>query len=259
MSWQEEKEVVGKEIIRALYENSMIKTWFRDNPHGWTLVSGIWSPLYIQLRPLSSYPELLKKVGYALSTLIKEECKAVNRIIGVATAGIPIATAISFAGGIPSGFTRKLEGVRSVGDFNTFVKSYGEHSLIEGILADGDTVGIVDDLVTKFDSKVVALKQLEYEIKIRRLSNVRCSDVIVVLDREQGAQEIAKGYGIELHSLIPFSSKGVTWLKEVFTEHEHEVIVDYLRDYEKYQDPRIQEDLRTIATQKGKGRAVARG
>ena len=140
---------------------------------------------------------------------------------------------------------------RSLEDFNNFVKRYGEHSLIEGILADGDTVGIVDDLVTTFDSKVVALKQLEFEIKIRGLRKVKCSDVIVVLDREQGAQEIAKGYGIELHCLIPFRSKGVSGLKEVFTDQEYEVIVDYLRDHEQYQDPRVQEDLRTIASQKG--------
>ncbi|MBE0516335.1 MAG: hypothetical protein IBX41_02935 [Methanophagales archaeon] len=247
MSWQEEKEDVGKEIIRALYQKGMIKTWFRDNPHGWTLVSGIWSPLYIQLRPLSSYPELLRTVGSALGTLIKEECNEVNRIIGVATAGIPIATAVSLAANIPSCFTRKLENVRSLGDFNNFVKRYGEHSMIEGILENGDTVGMVDDLVTKFDSKVVALKQLEFELKIRGLRNVKCSDVIVVLDREQGAKEIAQEQGIELHSLIPFMSKGVTWLRDVFAEREYAVIVEYLRDYKRYQDPRVQEELMTIA------------
>jgi hypothetical protein len=99
---------------------------------------------------------------------------------------------------------------------------------------------------------VVALKQLEFEIKIRGLRNVKCSDVIVLLDREQGAQEIAKEYGVELRCLIPFRSKGVRWLKDVFGEHEYEVIEDYLRDHERYQDPRIQESLRTLATQKRK-------
>ncbi|HIH96107.1 MAG TPA: hypothetical protein HA348_01210 [Thermoplasmata archaeon] len=247
MSWQEEKENVGKEIIRALYEQGMIKTWFRDNPQGWTLVSGLWSPLYIQLRPLSSYPELLKKVGDALGRLIKAECSAVNRIIGVATAGIPIATAISLAANIPSCFTRKLEGVRSLDDFNRFVKEYGEHSMIEGVLEDGDAVGIVDDLVTKFDSKVLVLKQLEFELTVRGLKDVTCSDVVVVLDREQGAKELAKEYGIKLHSLIPFMSKGMPWLKNVLADREYEVIVDYLRDTEKYQDPRVQAELSEIA------------
>jgi len=247
MSWQEEKENVGKELVRALYEHGMIKTWFRDNPQGWTLVSGLWSPLYIQLRPLSSYPELLKKVGYAMGRLIRAECSAVNRIIGVATAGIPIATAISLEANIPSCFTRKLEGVRSLDDFNKFVKGYGEHSMIEGVLEDGDAVGIVDDLVTKFGSKVLAIKQLEFERKVRGLKDVTCSDVIVVLDREQGAEEIAKEYGIELHSLIPFMSKGMMWLKNVLADQEYEVIVDYLHDTEKYQDSHVQAELSEIA------------
>jgi orotate phosphoribosyltransferase len=250
MSWGEEKEDTGKEIIRALYENGMIKTWFRDNPQGWTLVSGIWSPLYIQLRPLSSYPELLKKVGYALGSLIKEECNDVNRIIGVATAGIPIATAISLEANIPSCFTRKLEGVRSLEDFNNFVKRYGEHSMIEGVLKDGDKVGIVDDLVTKFDSKVLAIKQLEFELNVRELTNVTCSDVIVILDREQGAKEIAKEYGIEMHCLIPFMSKGIAWLKDVLADQEYEVIIDYLYDAEKYQESRVQAELSDIALQR---------
>jgi uridine monophosphate synthetase len=247
MSWREEKENVGKELVRALYEQGMIKTWFRDNPQGWTLVSGLWSPLYIQLRPLSSYPELLKKVGDALGRLIKAECSAVNRIIGVATAGIPIATAISLEANIPSCFTRKLEGVRSLDDFNKFVKGYGEHSTIEGVLEDGDTVGIVDDLVTKFDSKVLAIKQLEFELTVRGLKHVTCSDVIVVLDREQGANAIARDCGIELHSLIPFRSEGMMWLKNVLADQEYEVIVDYLHDSKKYQDPRVQAELSEIA------------
>lgn len=248
MSWEEEKEKLGRELVHALYRHGMIKTWFRDNPRGWRLVSGIWSPLYIQLRPLSSYPDLLKTAGYALSALIKEECGKVNRVIGVATAGIPIATAIALLGNIPAGFTRKLEGVRSFEDFHQFVKRYGEHSMVEGILADGDTIGLVDDLVTRFDSKVVALKQLEFEIKMRGLRDVRCSDVIVLLDREQGAQEVAREYGVVLHSLIPFRSKGVPWLKDVLAEYEYEVIGDYLRDPGPYQDLRVQEELRTRST-----------
>ena len=247
MSWQEEKENVGKEIIRALYKHGMIKTWYRDNPHGWTLVSGMWSPLYIQLRPLSSYPELLKQVGYALGSLIKAECRDINRIIGLATAGIPIATAISLEANIPSCFSRKLEGVRSLEDFNWHVREYGEHSMIEGILEDGDTVGLVDDLVTRFDSKVLALKQLEFELKARGLKDVACSDVIVLLDREQGAQEIAKEYGMVLHCLIPFMSKGIAWLKDVLADREYEVIVDYLHGSERYQDSQVQAELAAIA------------
>ena len=114
---------------------------------------------------------------------------------------------------------------------------------IEGVLEDGDTVGIVDDLVTKFDSKVLALKQLEFESTRRGLKGVRCSDAIVVLDREQGANELAEEYDITLHCLIPFMSKGIVWLKDVLADREYEVIVDYLHDAESYQDPRVQAEL----------------
>jgi hypothetical protein len=37
------------------------------------------------------------------------------------------------------------------------------------------------------------------------------------------------------------------WLKEVFTDQEYEIIVDYLQDYEKYQDSGLQKDLFDIA------------
>lgn len=250
MSWENEKRRIGEELVRALYHHGLIRTWYRDNPRGWTLVSGLWSPLYIQLRPLSSYPELLKTVGGALGRLIAEECADLTRVIGVATAGIPIATAISLMANIPSCFTRRLEGVRSLQDLNQLLKGYGEHSMIEGILEDGDRVGIVDDLVTKFDSKVLALKQLEFELQLRGLQQVTCSDIIVVLDREQGATERAKDYVITLHSLIPFRSQGIKWLKEVLADREYELICDYLQHPEHYQDPRVQAELAALVPER---------
>ena len=247
MGWQAEKEQVGRALIRALYEHGMIRTWFRDNPRGWTLVSGLWSPLYIQLRPLASYPTLLRRVGSALGRLIHEDCPELTRILGVATAGIPIATAISLETDMPACFTRKLEGPRSLDEFDRFVKAYGEHSMVEGILEDGDRVGIIDDLVTRFDSKVVALKQLAHEVTLRGLTGVRCSDVIVLLDREQGAGEVARGYGVTLQCLIPFRSKGIGWLRDILADLEYEVLVEYLRDSSAYQDQRVQADLAELA------------
>jgi uridine monophosphate synthetase len=249
MSWEKEKGRIGEELVRALYHHGLIRTWYRDNPRGWTLVSGLWSPVYIQLRPLSSYPELLRTVGGALGRLIAEECADLTRVIGVATAGIPIATAVSLMADIPSCFTRRLEGVRSLQDLNQFLKGYGEHSMIEGILEDGDRVGIVDDLVTKFDSKVLALKQLEFELQLRGLQQVTCSDIIVVLDREQGATERAKDYVITLHSLIPFRSQGIKWLKEVLADREYEIIHDYLRRPEHYQDPHVHAELAALVSE----------
>ena len=250
MSWETEKENLGKEIIQDLYRYGMIKTWYRDRPEGWTLVSGIWSPFYIQLRPLSSYPELLANVGHAMGRLIKQECKNINRILGVAMAGIPIAIAISLSENIPACFTRKSDGVKSQEDFENFIKSYGEHSIIEGELTDGDSIGIVDDLVTKFDSKLIAIRQIEQELKLRKLVDIKHSDVIVLLDQEQGASETAKKNGIKLHSLISFTTNGLDWLKNVLEDDEYEIINDYLFNYQKYQNKKIQQDLYNLAVEK---------
>ncbi len=68
-----ELEEFKKNIMRDVYEKRMILTSVRDRPEGWTLHSGLWSPFYIQLRVLSSFPETLKLVGKALSIMIKEE------------------------------------------------------------------------------------------------------------------------------------------------------------------------------------------
>jgi len=239
MVWQEEKEELGKEITRLLYEKGLIKTWYRDNPDGWTLISGLWSPFYIQLRPLASYPELLRRVGYALGKIIEEECKAVNKVVGVAMTGIPLACTLQ--GDLPALWTRKI-GARSLDEFKKNIRSYGEHTLVEGEFENGDQIAVIDDLATKFDSKLVAIEQIKYETKKRGLK-VECNDVVVLLDREQGAADVARQYGISFHSLIPFKSKGVKWLKSSLSEIEYKVIREYLRDDEKYQDTEIQKEL----------------
>ena len=244
MTWKDEKEELGKEITCLLYEKGLIKTWYRDNPRGWTLVSGLWSPFYIQLRPLASYPELLRKVGYALGKIIKEECKDVNKVVGVAMTGIPIASAIAILKGIPSLWTRKID-VRSSDDFKKYIQSYGEHTLVEGEFEEGDWMVVIDDLATKFDSKLVAIEQIRHEAK-KRGSKVECKDVVVLLDREQGAAEVAAQHGISFYSLIPFKSKGIEWLKSKVSKIEYEVISGYLQDETKYQDAEVQKELYEI-------------
>ena len=248
MTRKDVKEELGKEITRLLYETGLIKTWYRDKPTGWQLVSGLWSPFYIQLRPLPSYPELFRKVGYALGKIVIEECPAVNKVVGVAMTGIPIACAITLQDGIPALWTRKIE-VRSLDDFKEHIQGYGEHTLVEGEFETGDRIAIIDDLATKFDSKLVAIEQIRHEANKRGLK-VECSDVVVLLDREQGAVEAASRCGITFHALIPFKSKGIGWLKNSLSDIEYAVISEYLRDESKYQDAEVQKELYELCSSK---------
>ena len=244
MKWESRKEEIGREIVRSLYDNKMILTWCRDNPEGWKLASGKWSPFYINLRELPAFPALLKKVGSGLAELVKSEIPDGDLLVGLAMAGIPIATAISIEGMIPSAFTRKVEG--EIGDFDSVIKQYGKHSLVEGRLEEGKNVILVDDLVSYFTSKTQGIKIVEYEARRRNLSNLAVKDILVLLDREQGGKEEAKSAGVSLHSMIPFKSKGIHWLKDDFSKVEYEIITRYLDNPEDYQDEKVQRELMAV-------------
>ncbi|MBM3301745.1 MAG: hypothetical protein FJY85_17565, partial [Deltaproteobacteria bacterium] len=241
MSWAVEKEETTREIVRLLYENRMIRTFFRDRPQGWTLVSGLYSPLYIQLRPLISFPVVFEKICRALTSLVREESPDITRVIGIAMAGVPIAAGMALTAGIPAGFTRKMEGVRSVSSFREVVSSYGEHALAEGEILPGDSIALVDDLVTRFDSKEVALEQVRYEVQRRGVTDVQCNTVVVVLDREQGGQEAANRAGMRLLSLIPFKRLGLPLLQRVMAKTEWEILTRYLDDPGQFQSKEVQD------------------
>lgn len=243
MDWIREKREAAREILILLYENRMIRTFYRDKPEGWVLVSGLYSPLYIQLRPLASYPKVFERVCRATARMLREESPEITRVIGIAMAGVPIAAGLSLLGGIPAGFTRKMENVKSVESFRRAVASYGEHSVLEGELEAGDRIALVDDLVTRFDSKQVALEMVRHEVQRRGLVDVECREVLVVLDREQGGAAAAAEAGVTLLSLIPFKTVGLPLLEPVMNRAEWETISRYLDDPRMFQDPDVREGL----------------
>ncbi len=217
-----------KNIMQDIYEKRMILTSVRDRSEGWTLHSGLWSPFYIQLRILSSFPETLKLVGSALSTLIKEEAPSVNRLVGIAFAGIPIATAVSLESGMPACHTRKILGVHTEQELYDAIGKYGQHSLMEGEVQDGDSLCLIDDLVTGMESKLVGRAQVIAELKKREISNVSVDDIAVIIDRQQGAQERAKDLNIRLYSLIELVDEGLPSIRDAMSEEEYKIVSEYL-------------------------------
>lgn len=243
----------AKEITQLLYDAGMIRTWLKDNPKGWKLHSGKWSPFYIQLRMISSNSnsqEILQKVGAAMGNMIKEKAHETTKIVGVALAGIPMAIAITMCSGIPSCYTRSFPDVKDVSDLEQKAKDrgkkYGEFAFAEGEFSDGDNLVLVDDLVTDFQSKVIAKTLVDSEAK-RRGIKVTCQNVAVLFDREQGASGKARELKMNLLSLIPFRSQGLEWLRERMTEKEHDVIGDYLGNPDKFQNEKIQRKLEQYA------------
>jgi uridine monophosphate synthetase len=150
-----------------------------------TLKSGIISPIYIDLRQLVSFPKLLHQVASAYLTILNK--LSFDRLAGLPYAAIPIATAISIQGGQPMIYPRKEP------------KTYGTKADIEGIYHQGDRVVIIDDLATTGSSKFEAINKLASEGLIVK-------DVVVLIDRQSGADRALSNEGYKLHSITTLTN-----------------------------------------------------
>ncbi|MFY1642667.1 orotate phosphoribosyltransferase [Methanoculleus bourgensis] len=245
---------LGKEIVGMLHDSGMIKVFPKDNRDGWMLHSEIWSPFYIQMRPIFSTRNsklFMDVIGDAMARLI-EDAGEFSKLVGVASAGVPISVIASYKSGIPFCYTRRIGEFRTHTEFRCYLEEidrcgdsgigYGEHSFLEGHLEDGDDLVLIDDLITSGESKLIAKEIVEYEAR-KQGKEVRVGAVAVVIDREQGGTENLAKHGLCVRSLVPFKTKGIHWLEDKLDEREFALITDYLRDNTRYQDPADREEM----------------
>ncbi|HSX52995.1 MAG TPA: orotate phosphoribosyltransferase [Patescibacteria group bacterium] len=166
-----------KEIALDLYDMGVLE--FGE----FTFKSGIKSPMYIDLRLFITHPKILKKAAKAYAKMIKP--LKYDRLAGIAYAALPIAGAVSLEMEKPWIFMRK-EGI---------AKGYGHKKAIEGTYNKGDVVVVIDDLITKGDSKLEVIQPF-------KKNGLKIKDFVVLIDYEKGGSALLKKKGFNLHAFM---------------------------------------------------------
>jgi len=174
-------------FYQKLYDTGCVK--FGE----FTLKSGIKSPVYVDFRVTISNPSLLKEIGQVLAEKAHEI--GCDRLCAIPYAGLPLGVATSIEGNIPLVYSRKE------------AKTYGTGKLIEGKFEETDKILVIDDIVTDGASKIEAIRPLKAE-------GLNVTDILVIIDREQGGRRLLAEAGYKLHS-IGTLSQILEYLKSV--------------------------------------------
>ncbi len=175
------------------------------------LSSGITSPYYIDLRAVPSFPGMFELVINAYIEGVSKLGLSFDRIAGIATAGIPIATTVAYRLKKPFLYVRKEE------------RTHGTKRLIEGVVKPGDTVLLVDDVATSGGNLLKA-------IDVLRNDGAKVEKAIVLVDREHDAKKNLAKLQVDLFSLTT-SSELITqlYLEKMVTEKDYKKVLDYIK------------------------------
>lgn len=168
---------LNNNLIDALYRINAVK--FGE----FTLKNGMQSPIYIDLRVIISYPDVLKMIAEAMTDLIAKNKLEYNVLAGIPYTALPITTALSLQLDQPMIYARKE------------AKAYGTKKKIEGAYTAGQICLVVDDLITTGESKFETIQPFEAE-------GLMIRDIVVLIDREQGGSKKLADNGYHLHSVL---------------------------------------------------------
>jgi orotate phosphoribosyltransferase len=117
-----------------------------SNPFTWS--SGIKSPIYCDNRRTLSYPKIRTFIRQEFVRLINEEFGTVDLIAGVATGAIAAGVLVAQDLGLPFVYVRSEK------------KGHGLENQIEGVVESGQSVVVVEDLVSTGKSSINAVQAL---------------------------------------------------------------------------------------------------
>src|SRR4051812_48542098 len=152
-----------------------------------TLRSGRKSNYSLDKYLFETQPDVLVELGKLFAEHVTAD---VTRIAGAELGAVALAAATSLACGKPFVIVRNQK------------KDYGTSKLVEGILEPGETVAIVEDILTTGGQVLEAAKSLE-------AAGAKIDRIIGVIDRQEGAREAIESAGYVFESLFTSADLGI--------------------------------------------------
>jgi len=123
----------SRDVAKALLS---IQAVFLRPQDPFTWASGIKSPIYCDNRLTLSHPEVRTLIDEAIAAKVQELYPQAERLFGTSTAGIAHAAIAADRLGLPMGYVRGS------------AKDHGRQNQIEGRVAAGDKVVVIEDLIS---------------------------------------------------------------------------------------------------------------
>ena len=137
---------IAQQVAKSLLQiNAIILQ--PNNPFKWA--AGWNSPIYCDNRKTLSYPEIRTNIKQGLAAIVKNHYKGANAIAGVATAGIPHGALVAEELGLPFIYVRSK------------AKEHGKQNQIEGCFEEGQSVILVEDLISSGKSSLDSAQVLK--------------------------------------------------------------------------------------------------
>jgi len=167
------------------------------------------SPIYIDLRMLQSYPDALDAAVAALAELIRLHELNFACYAGIPLAATPLVTLLSHQTRVPMITPREA-------------KTHGTSETVNGVFTPGETALVIDDVVSRADSKLEAIAVLE-------ANGLVVKDVAVLVDREQGGSGQLASAGYQLHAVVQLSQLLSYWQSiQALDQATYQRVLDYL-------------------------------
>ena len=204
-----EEYTMKEEVARGLLS---IKAVFLRPDEPFTWASGIKSPIYCDNRLVLSAPEVREIVESGIAETVKKYYPEAKSLMGTSTAGIAHAAIAAYKLGMPMGYVRGK------------AKDHGRNNQIEGRLEPGDTVVVIEDLISTAGSAIECVEALR-EAGAEVLGIVS----IFTYGMKKGLDRMAEA-GIENHSLSDLDTLVKVAVEEGYIKEEDEMKLLKFRD-----------------------------